>query len=1187
MVDNNENIILRHHSIFSLLQERENLLEEIESLKNQLRDAGISPVRNHGRLSAPELSQPKRSSFSETNTSLRPESEDVRQIMCTYDKRSGTTDLGKQYEYLMCAFYGLRFATSDHVVDFEMTTNHQIYGDFDDICLRVKFVHGGEHTYLLQLKHTENKKRLTGNVLAAEKGDFSLLKYLKSFQNLARSDLTYILFTNRTASFEEETRLSLKDVEIVAKQHEEIVSEDLLNTNHAQESVFQFDTVEEEECCMKQFLHRFYLFANQCSVAKVKICIADNLKQLLECDIFDSFTSFMKTWWGGNFILTKNDIIAKLAELALSPYIQTISDEKCTERSRILTTAIRQFDLTLVQNLDGLVEKVWSEEVEVREVSIAAHKYGVTCQSMSNLEQFTAEQSTKVEWYLDKTPLIVKVNQAKRGQIKGAVSLLERIEPKKKVLLIGDFQKDDFPHWKVFETLYDLPEDLYDLVVQNFEVSLQGRNPICLERLFDTPRTSKIIGTRELFQMTQDALLIGDKTIDLPESYIPRTVSSNFLDVERVLNNCLNSDDLLIIIATPQFRKFLETANLNFSELVGYHQKSDSSIVLTTKCTKSQFDRVARATTKRRVHLIQILGDGSASLVLSTDNTFQSEEIRCEREPIREDEIHSVFDRPINVLCAQPGIGKSTMIKYLAKTCPPDCWSVRVNLRKFNSLLKQEPEEEEILLHFLGLEGIGNHMLLDKIKWLFFKNRKIYLFLDGLDEIESNCVDFALDYVNYIASTGVHVWVSSRQNLQEAVTTRLNIFPIDIQKLNQNEQQKYIDERLKTRYQPYEIQKISKEIFDSTVVARTHNMLGIPLQLYIITENFLDDRELYKKLSQGIFVLTKMYQIFFEGKRKHLYEKAGVQNDQQLGFNFKLHLELYEIPALKCCLDQNAFNKLQLQLNHQDHDFLETIKSEGDSFGIISQINDEDRAVFTHQTYAEYFASVWFKKNFDKLRLLRDEFNSDKYENLRMIFDIMLAQNCPLHLAVIYRNREQVKKHLGNVDMRDEGGRSPLHLICSYGSKHIPLELEGSLYLNHFYHDESQFNGESLQYREIFRDLSRCDPFELDAVFQWTPLDYAVQFQSLYPVEQFLDRHGDKINLDNLYKTLKTVNFAYYASKLGYPNLLVAAIAKNPNVVFFRIGEDKLSFLHVAVKGVNALALPKRGNLVDFCFVLL
>jgi hypothetical protein len=74
------------------------------------------------------------------------------------------------------------------------------------------------------------------------------------------------------------------------------------------------------------------------------------------------------------------------------------------------------------------------------------------------------------------------------------------------------------------------------------------------------------------------------------------------------------------------------------------------------------------------------------------------------------------------------------------------------------------------------------------------------------------------------------------------------------------------------------------------------------------------------------------------------------------------------------------------------------------------------------------------------------------------------------------------------------------------------------LYLNHFYHDESQFNGESLQYREIFRDLSRCDPFELDAVFQWTPLDYAVQFQSLYPVEQFLDRHGDKINLDNLYK---------------------------------------------------------------------
>jgi hypothetical protein len=38
----------------------------------------------------------------------------------TYKKRSGTTDLGKDYEKLMCALLALKFSTSDIVTDFEM-----------------------------------------------------------------------------------------------------------------------------------------------------------------------------------------------------------------------------------------------------------------------------------------------------------------------------------------------------------------------------------------------------------------------------------------------------------------------------------------------------------------------------------------------------------------------------------------------------------------------------------------------------------------------------------------------------------------------------------------------------------------------------------------------------------------------------------------------------------------------------------------------------------------------------------------------------------------------------------------------------------------------------------------------------------------------------------------------------------
>src|SRR5699024_1962417 len=139
-----------------------------------------------------------------------PSLEFNRKISCeeknlvTYDKRSGTNDLGKQYEYVMCGYYAVRFATSEYVEDFEMTTNDEVYGDFDDIALKVKYVDGTCRTYLLQLKHTENKKGLSEKILSAEKKDFSLMKYLKTFQNLSDcTNVSCVLFTNRTAYFKE------------------------------------------------------------------------------------------------------------------------------------------------------------------------------------------------------------------------------------------------------------------------------------------------------------------------------------------------------------------------------------------------------------------------------------------------------------------------------------------------------------------------------------------------------------------------------------------------------------------------------------------------------------------------------------------------------------------------------------------------------------------------------------------------------------------------------------------------------------------------------------------------------------------------------------------------------------------------------------------------------------------------
>jgi hypothetical protein len=122
----------------------------------------------------------------------------------TYKKRSGTADLGKDYEKLMCALLALKFSTSDIVTDFEMKTNGDDCGDFDDVVLTVTFMDGESQTFLLQLKHSEIRRNVTDKKLAAENGDFSLLKYVKSIRKFKNTEnINFILYTNSSTSIED------------------------------------------------------------------------------------------------------------------------------------------------------------------------------------------------------------------------------------------------------------------------------------------------------------------------------------------------------------------------------------------------------------------------------------------------------------------------------------------------------------------------------------------------------------------------------------------------------------------------------------------------------------------------------------------------------------------------------------------------------------------------------------------------------------------------------------------------------------------------------------------------------------------------------------------------------------------------------------------------------------------------
>jgi ankyrin repeat protein len=1116
----------------------------------------------------------------------------------TYKKRPGTTDFGKDYEKLMCAIFALKFSTSDIVADFVMKTNCKLCGDFDDVALKVSFMDGQSQMFLLQLKHSESKMKIvTNNKLAAECGDFSVLKYINSIRKFKDTEnASFILYTNSSTCIKNDSEICLqnkdkKNEEVVVKELKDLDPEKLLLWNrkgisdHKESTkVFQFELKQSSGLLegLDDSLKRFYFFAHQTNTTGAQSIINDILIE--KCGINDatyssSFIQFMETWWSGNFILTKYDVIAKLTELTLTPFIQTISDRKCNEKSALLREAIMKFDMTIVRDSnEEVITNIWNETASDDEISLTSLKYGLRPKRIKDL---SPRERSKVLWHLNKVPLIIKAEECHEKQVKHAIRLLEKVE-KKKVVLLANATKTMFPGWKIFQDLSDLPnEDVYANIIKHFEVSLQGRKSIFLDQLLNFDQENgRTIETTELIKMTQEVIQIGRKQENAFKSYIPRSVSTISLDINKMLEFCKKTNSLLIICNVFQrWNEAIRQLDLHVMELDQYLKLEEKKklreldVLLTSnEWPLVRFNEICEQT-ERNVHLLQVFDDKSCTSVLSKENRFSLDAMKSERASVAETEIFTYLDHPLNVICSPPGMGKSTLVSRLSSICPSSYWSVRVNLINHKTVFKKGCTHDERLLNFFQEE---KDTLVLKILSIFLQNKKIFFFFDGLDEIDSDCIPIALDFIKHISSLGFRVWITSRENLEEMVSQNLNIFPIKIEELTEEQQRAYIHKRLQGMYKKDEVELITNKIYANVDIVNSRHLLEVPLQLFMVTENFQDDKNLWKEPDQEIFVLTKMYKIFFQGKKKHQHRKLGMQEyGDQLGFDFDEYLERYELPALKSCLNATTFDKLKIEFGRSQK-FLKKLKT-GDPFGIVKEITDDNEAIFDHQTFAEYFACAWLKNNLNKVSLLEDDLFIKENQNLKFIFDIMLAEKSTIHLAVIYKHTDLVLKHLDKRKEKDEGGRSPLELLCTYGVKHPPMLKKVKTFSNLYkkkriskkYYAENYIEGVSTQYREIFKMLSDCDVFEKDNVFEWNCLDYAIRLHNLFAVEKILETYGVSISLESLFERYNTITLAYYSSQMSYPNLLLAAFRKDSKALSVKFGKSNLTLLHVAVKKIR------------------
>lgn len=204
--------------------------------------------------------------------------------------------------------------------------------------------------------------------------------------------------------------------------------------------------------------------------------------------------------------------------------------------------------------------------------------------------------------------------------------------------------------------------------------------------------------------------------------------------------------------------------------------------------------------------------------------------------------------------------------------------------------------------------------------------------------------------------------------------------------------------------------------------------------------------------------------------------------------------------ALVTLLGHEAVSKLgneSSNLSGSVKEFLDTFKHGKNYQGFIVDVVNE-RAVFIHGTFVEFFVAEWLSQNHKKdTKFAEDIILKPQFELMRHFFNRIMAKGSNFHIAILNQEEESVKsllsQHSSLLQETDRGGRTALHLaVMSYSE-------EGS----------SDAGDHIVQ---ILLDHG-ADHSVRDEIFHLSPLSLAERMGVWSAVNLLLQYHADKDDL--------------------------------------------------------------------------
>ncbi|XP_044266905.1 uncharacterized protein LOC123012818 [Tribolium madens] len=1030
--------------------------------------------------------------------------------------RAGCLDYGTSYEFLVAAYYGIHLSLSKDIADFKISTNNNDLDKFDDVVVEIKYEDGDEHLYALQLKHCGAKEdNISLHSFEAEKGNFGLRKYSNSFKEIEEAfknnpsgipfeKFHFILYTNQILPKFKNKNQEVDEVKLTNAtiyRHDKCVARNVLDLSE-DEKFFIFKFADTTDTIDANFLDRFYLYTKQKNAQEMKCLISKTIFAITrnsDVDVVTNYNNFFKCWWRGdfgNYKLTKRDIMLKLSEYILTPHIPEPDLKSLSKESHLLGQVLQVFDVVILdvatkdkiwatilpKHFGKLLGKSWTQPITGEDFFSEDVKIPISAQGEDFIEQSLKKIYT-ILWHMDKIPLVVKVSDKYRAGIYAAIKLLGIYQEKKFILIDETFAKEEFSEdLKIVHTLGDLRscEETYAKICNQMRVSLQGRLFIKIEHLGNM---DEFLFTK-MIQMEDTDFLIGENCAkNLPKCYVSRRVPKLLL-TPSVIDNL--ETDLLIISGLGHKKYF-------------FKEGSYAKFVLTSEsCSKQQFQLVCQLNKNKNCHHLRLTYDGKIEWMESQGSIqrlkpyLKNIEEYEDSDYIKDFEILSYFTNTITIICADPGMGKTVMLHFLNYKCSENCWILRINLNEHVKFFQEEHSLEETLQYFV--ENESKDEFVKNIVCAFLCEKNATFMWDGFDEMSSSCVPFVITVIKKLATEGYRQWIVSRSNTRSFLENTFNVLSLTITHFNEKEQKEYIYNNLKINFDNEKIQEMTS-ILDENMKLSLHsgyiNYSGVPLHVHMMIEIFLKNPQKYLQ-DVKIFTLADIYQEFIEGKFRYFFQRARANIDNHLMQKIQQQFQntrllQYEIAALKASLDEATFSTL----NHDCGTFLNEIEETKDNVGLIIGFNDEKKPVFAHKTYEEFLVASWLSKSYHNYPHLFEITFKENYKNIRLMFDMILAKDSPVHVAVIYRNLAVLEMYQDTVlKSRDRGGRNALQIACSWGNKNSTMKIieeeEGKVVV---FAEDTEKEDENIKIVEFLLSL-KSDPFEKDKLLGWNAIDY-------------------------------------------------------------------------------------------------